>query len=340
MTYQPLYFPSNIDSTMLSSWSSCPQKFFQEFIIRKVPIGKSIHLHAGGCMASAFEDIRNQFYGHKKSLEECFKFAFRNFTVNWGDFPTQEREYKDFVNCWSVVEAYFKEYPPETDYFQPLMQATGMPAVEFKFAIPMEVRHPVTEEPILYSGRIDMLSEPADQHGMVWPVDEKTTKALGPSWQKQWDMRGQFYGYAYALNHLGYTCPGALVRGMAIQQTQFAFQEKPVFYSPFHLNRWWRMANAKVREIVSYWRLAQMKLEDEGTDAMHEVIPRAYGDACNSFGTCTFTELCTNPHPQSIYINWETRVWNPLAKDPTADSEDRLKSMGKVSLQSAMEGME
>lgn len=334
-----LHFPSNLDSTMLSTFSSCPQSFFQEFILRQVPSGRSIHLHAGGAIASAMEDIRNYYYRDRLSLPECKLKAFKSFITNWGLFESPENSYKDFTNCWGVVEAYFNEYPPETDHFQPLMKADGAPATEFKFAIPMEVVHPITNEPILYSGRLDLLSEPQFEPGRVYGVDEKTTKALGPQWQYQWDMRGQFYGYTYAIREMGYQCAGVLVRGMAIQQTKFAFQEKPLFFSEYQLERWWREVNHKAKAAVQSYIFAEAARQQGDFDSMHAAWGRSYGDACSSYGGCQFKELCQAQWPWQLYQNWERRVWNPLAKDPTAESEDRMSQFQEQTLHDLMNGM-
>lgn len=331
-----LEFPHNIDSTMIGTFSSCPQKFFQEFIIKKVPIGKSIHLHAGGCIASAMEDIRNMYYGDHYPLDLALEKAFQSYVTNWGTFEAPEREYKDFVNCWAVVEAYFREYPLDKDYFQPYMKADGKPAVEFKFAIPTPVLHPQTGDPILYSGRIDMLALPEDTPGQLWAVDEKTTKSMGAQWPKQWPMRGQFMGYIKACRESGFNVVGALVRGMCIQQTQFQFQEVPLQISDVVLDRWWNATMTKLQKMVAMYRIIQPM---DSMEEIHNVWTRSFGDACTSYGSCQFVELCTHPYPWSIYRDWETRVWNPLAKDPTAESEDKRSQLEGGSMQDLMTGM-
>lgn len=331
-----LQFPHNVDSTMLSSYSSCPQKFFQEFILARVPIGRSIHLHAGGCVASAMENIRNWFYRDGLPLEECLERAFQKFVFDWGMVEPPDKEYKDFVNCWMVVEEYFRHYHPAADYFQPFMKTDGSPAVEFRFAIPTEVMHPETGDPILYSGRLDLLSEPHDTPGQVWAVDEKTTKSVGAQWHKQWDLRGQFIGYVYAARVLGFNCIGAVARGMAIYQTKFDFPEKPVLIPDYLLRRWWDETNFKIGRMVYNYRVT---IEQTDMESLHNSWSRSYGDACTSYGQCGFVPLCTSQHPWSIYKDWETRVWNPLEKDPTAQSEDRQSALGEVSFEEAMWGL-
>jgi hypothetical protein len=291
-------------------------------------------------MASAFENIRRDFYVNNIPTEQCFLRAFPAFLKQWGDMEAPKGEYKDFVNCWSAVEAYFREYPMETDYFQPVMKADGEPAVEFKFAIPTNIPHPDTGDPILYSGRADMLTSPRDGSvDHVYVMDEKTTKAMGASWHKQWDMRGQFYGYTYAARQYGYNCVGALVRGIAIQQTQFQFAEKPLTFTDQQLEIWWLEALKKIRRMVDMYEQAKKHYIDDSETSvewLHANFDKSFGDACGSYGGCQFVELCTHPAPQLLYRSYEERIWDPLAKDPTEKSANPRGEMEAVSWEEFM----
>lgn len=347
--YSSIRFPTSIDSTMLSAYDSCPTKFFNEFILKRVPIGRSIHLHAGGCAASAFERIRIEFYSNHRPLEECKLLAFKDYVLQWGDFDAPEKEYKDFVNVWAAVEAYFDEYPPDTDYFQPYMKDDGTPAVEFRFAIPTHIMHPDTGEPILFSGRLDMLSSNAP--GVCYAMDEKTTKSLGASWQYQWDMRGQFHGYTYAAQRMGFPCVGAVVRGIAIQQTQINFQEKVILFTDYQINRWWIEANVKIHKMTEDYKHARVFMDKIiNSDADSDLIENAkyrmfnswgmsYGEACGSYGGCIYKDACQRENPWSLLEQYETRAWDPLAKDPAKDSENRLGEMGDMNLGESLESL-
>ena len=338
-----IQFPHSIDSTMMSTYDSCAQKFLIEYLMRKAPSGKSIHLHAGGCFASAMENIRNFYYKDKMNLEEAKARAFPKFVQQWGWFDPPEGSYKDFTNMWAAVEAYFDEYPPETDHFQPFIKDDGSPAVEFRFALPTEVLHPETGDPILFAGRADMLAQ-NDPHS-CYVMDEKTTNALGTRWVNQWDMRGQFYGYTYAARAHGFPCAGAIVRGVAIQQTKFGFAEKLLYYTNNQLDWWWETFNQKLSMLVAQYRMLQETLNkgwpegttyDEILTHAHQLFARSYGDACGSYGGCQYVDVCTKAEPWNFYKHMETRIWDPLAHDPTAESEDRLSEMGEISFEEAM----
>lgn len=323
-----LSFPEALDSTMLSLFGSCPQSFFIEYVLKRAPTGRSIHLHAGGCMARAFEVIQIEFFHNGRSYEDCLLIAFREFMLQWGMFDPREKSYKDFVNCWGAVEAYFKEYPLEEDHFRPLIAANGKPMVEFKFAVPMEVNHPETGNPLLYSGRADtMVTSPQN---LILVRDEKTTASLGASWYYQWDMRGQFLGYTYCARAAGIPAAGALVRGIAIQQTQYGFAEKPLFYTDEQLSRWWDQINIRAERAVKMWYNSLSHLDDRRK--LHNQWDLSYGDACAAYGGCVKKDCCISSEPWNIYNGWEKRVWDPLAHDPTRESEDRMTQMGSMTL--------
>lgn len=345
MSAIPLHFPEAIDSTMLSAFDACPQKWLIEFVLRRMPVGRSIHLHAGGCVASAFEEVRVHIFLHDLPLDIALRKAFVNYCKNWGDFVMPEDSYKDFTNCWCAIEAYFKEYPPHTDYFQPYIKRDGEPAVEFHFSIPMKLKHPETGNPILFSGRGDMLAQPKGTD-TIYVVDEKTTKNLGASWQYQWGMRGQFYGYTHAARQMGFNAVGALVRGIGIQQTQYQFQEKPILLTKEQTDTWWREAHKKVKRMLEMYDMAgtlyppppeaSEKQQLYARHWLHDTFDKSFGEACTSYTRCVFTDLCTHPEPWRLYEDYEERIWDPSAKDPSSKSENRQQQLGEVSWQEFM----
>lgn len=334
-----LVFPDTVDSTMLGAFGACPTKFYYEFILRRVPQGRNIHLHAGGCYALALEIIRNRVYNDGWDLRSAKADAFKHFCVRWGNFTVGEGEAKSFENMWAAVAYYFDTYPPDTDYLKPIMR-NDKAAVEYTFAIPTTVNHPISGLPILMSGRCDMIAESAQHGGLAFAVDDKTTKALGAQWLNQWDMRGQFYGYCYAMRDQGIDVAGAIVRGTAILKTQFSHAEVPVLLSNAQLERWWLNANRRIQQMVDLFEEAWHNAEFAGHNspmpaaAAHAAAlapwPMDFGEACTSYGGCTFKPLCTGFAPWETYKDFDQRMWNPLAKDPTEGSTSKLLDAGPL----------
>lgn len=309
-----LQFPTVVDSTIMATYGSCPRKAMIEFCLQRAPQGRSVHLHAGGCFAHAMETIRRKIFAEGMETQAAIDDTFWDFMTKWGDYDPPANEYKDFVNVWGAVEAYMKEFPPRQDYFQPWMLNDGQPAVELRLSIPTRVKHPVTGEPIIYGGRIDALM--TNDGTTCYALDDKTTKALGDSWYKQWDMRGQFYGYAYMARAFGFPCVGALVRGTAIQQTKYAFAEVPLMFENWQLDAWWENVQRRIQRFAFNYELA-MDLDEKD---MLDAFELSYGDACASYGTCQFLPICTRPDPLDAIGRLETRIWKPMEQDPTASS--------------------
>ena len=70
----------------------------------------------------------------------------------------------------------------------------------------------------------------------------------------------------------------------------------------WQIDRWLASTEHTVRLMIAYW--------EQG------FFPLALDKhSCNSYGGCGFSQLCESPNPESwIELNYEPRVWNPLAK--------------------------
>ena len=58
MSKQRPMFPHTFDSTMLSAFTSCPQKMFRTYVEHWKPKSESVHLIAGGAFAKGIEVAR------------------------------------------------------------------------------------------------------------------------------------------------------------------------------------------------------------------------------------------------------------------------------------------
>lgn len=294
-------FPALIDSTQLSTFDACEHKWMYEHGHHLSPLAINPHLHAGGAFSRGIEVVREGFYKHGYTQEKAFIAGIKAISQFWGDFVPPPKNPKTYEAMIGALESYLEEYPLAEDDYKPLMLPEG-PAVEFTFSIPTQIAHPTTGSPILFGGRFDMLASFMDTFNCV--VDEKTTGSFGPSWVTQWGMRGQFIGYCFAARYYGYNTSMAVIRGVAIQKTQYKHIQAIEQYSDWQMKRWWEETNFKIARMVRAW---------ENNEFTH-----SYGDACGSYGGCVFlTDLCTREHPEEAFGNYQVRVWNPLEKDPT-----------------------
>jgi len=304
--------PLHIDSTMISCFRSCPQKFYQEFCGGYRPPGLSIDLHAGACFATALEALYKAVWQENLSFEDALLKSHAAFQLAWGDFeiPEWKETPKTRERVWEAVEEYFGHYSPKTDHIQPFFSSDGSPTFEYTFAIPLEPcstvpgpgtfpLHP-SGSPFLYSGRLDMLGS---YNGKTVGRDEKTSgRTPSATWSQSWDLRSQFIGYTWSLKECGIDCDTIVVRGVHILKTKFHFPEAIKVYSDFDRNRW----REQLRRDL--WRLRR-SWDDDYFDFN-------LGETCTSYGLCPFLNACKSPTPESWLSQMEVRHWSPLNKNP------------------------
>lgn len=304
--------PKHIDSSTLSTWRSCRRKYFWQTVNSLYPSGKSVHLIAGGAIAAGMEAARKRVFLDPRPsdvhIDDILHAAFLAFAAEWGSYEAPPESPKDAINSFNALATYLTEFPPATDVVQPLTRPDGSPTVEFTFAIPLEVNHPDTGDPFIFSGRFDLLGT---FNGIPCVVDEKTTSQLGYSWASQWALRGQFMGYIWACQQLGYPVNMAVVRGIALLKRDIKFETAIVQFPQHLIDRWHKMLISDVKELAfAYEAYRDGKYDDES------VYPYNFADSCSSYGGCAFATLCSAKDPEAYYNNYIRHRWDPLAKTP------------------------
>ena len=289
-------FPHTIDSTMLSTFKSCRQKGFRQYIEHWKPKAESVHLVAGGAFAKGIEAARNAFYVQNLSAADAEGQGLLALIKAYGDFECPAESAKSLERMCGALEFYFTSYPLGGDGANPITLANGSRGIEFSFAEPLEIMHPVTGDPILFTGRSDMIAERA---GGIYIYDEKTTSSLGASWGKQWEMRGQFTGYHWAAGRQGIRVAGSIVRGVSILKTKYDTLEVPTYRSDYEVDLWHKQVLRDIQAMIDCWK--------EG------FWDYSFGGACNEYGSCSFTQVCKSSEPAAwLPVYFTQRVWDPL----------------------------
>lgn len=301
--------PAHIDSTMISCFRSCPQKFFLEFVRGLRPQGISVDLHAGGAFATAIEVTTKEVFLSGRPLPEALIRGSAAFEVAWGDFevPEFKKTAKTRTRTWDAVEEYFKTYPPLTDHIQPYF-ANGQPTFEFTFAIPLDLpgfpMHPESGDPFLYSGRFDLLGSYLGE-----PIvrDEKTTgTGFYAGWSEKWDLRSQFIGYTWACRQLGIDLDKVAVRGVGILKEKIHMAEVIKTYSDYLREQWLEQVRRDLIRIVAMWNEQHWDYN--------------FADACTSYGNCIFIQPCQSPNKETWLGTFQVKHWNPLNKNPVEET--------------------
>lgn len=298
--------PQHIDSTMLSSFRSCPRKFYHEYILGLRTPDTKVDLYAGAALASALEAFYTSVFSRGEETALALKHAFVAYSTSWGDNPKEPASDspKSFDRMWEAVADYLRTYPPHTDHIQPYISEHGAATSEFSFAIPLDPQtypgfplHPTTGEPFVYCGRFDMLGS---YLGRPCVRDEKTTKYAGATWADQWDLRAQFLGYVWACQQSGFDLDTVVVRGIVIQKTQIKQLEAIKIYPQFIVDRWFTQLQRDVSRLVDCWQLGYYDYN--------------FGESCVAYSGCTYRSVCRSQHSDAWMREYRVLRWNPLAR--------------------------
>lgn len=298
-------FPTVIDNTIRTSFVACPRRAYWAFFRHLTSSRVSIHLAAGAAYAKGLEVFRRSYYTPglptAGDFERSVLAGFYALTRMYGS----DEQYGDHgtAKTWEGVCAaylsYVATFHPETDFLRPFLLDDGRVAVEMSGVIPLEERHPVTGDPLLYSVRADMIAE---RGGVLWNVDDKTTSQMGPTWSQGWDLRSQFDGYAWGVKQLFVPVVGTIVRGTAIQKTGIKHGQAIIYHPEWKIARWYEQLHRDIRRMIRCW--------EEG------YFDYNLADSCTSFGGCGYYQLCTKEDPEPwIEGSYIIRRWDPTLSD-------------------------
>lgn len=289
-------FPHVVDSTMLAAFRSCPQKFFRTYMEHWKPQGESVHLVAGAAFARGLEVARREFYERGMSAEDAIAAGIGALLAAYGDFNAPEGSAKTPERMAGAMEYYFDVHPLASDPAAPLELPSGKRAIEFSFAQPLPFDHPQSGDPILYTGRSDMICTFADG---IYIEDDKTASQLGASWSKQWDLRSQFTGYCWAARQAAIPVNGVLVRGISILKTKYDNAQAITYRSEWEIARWLGQVLRDLERMQECWRAG---IWDWNLD-----------HACAEYGGCSLVSVCKSEQPEVwLPMYFERRVWDPL----------------------------
>ena len=294
-------FPSTLDSTIMAAFKSCPRKAYLEFMEHWKLKDQSVHLHAGAAYASGMEAARAAFYIEGKSADDSVAIGIQEVLRAYGDFECPPESAKSLERTAGALEFYFSHYRLGEDKAIPMVLPGGKTGIEFNFLEPLEILHPETGDPILYSGRMDMM---CDFEGMKLGEDDKTASQLGASWPRQWDLRSQFTGYVWGAGRAGIKLDGFLVRGVSILKTKYDTLQAITYRPNWQIDRWYEQLMRDIKRMIASWE--------------EEYLDFNLDHACAEYGGCPFRSVCQMRDPASLLVQqFEQRRWDPVARTET-----------------------
>lgn len=294
-------FPEVIDSTIIAAFRSCPRKAFLEFMEHWKPGEQSVHLVAGAAYAAGLEAARRAYYIDGESPDVAIACGLKALIHSYGDFQCPPESAKSLERTAGALEYYFSRYPLGADKAIPLSLPGGKTGIEFNFLEPLDIKHPVTGNPLLYSGRMDMMCSYDNMH---LGEDDKTTSQLGASWPRQWDLRSQFTGYVWGARQAGIKLNGFLVRGVSILKTKYDTMETITYRPDWMIDRWYEQVLRDLARMIEMW--------DEG------YFDYNLDHACAEYGGCPFRGVCQMRDPLPLLqTQFQRRRWDPVARTET-----------------------
>lgn len=296
------HFPEVLDSSILATAKACPHKFFREYVQDWKPKEQSVHLVAGAAFASGLEAARSAFYTEGLPASAAETIGAAALIEHYGDFECPEDSAKSASRMVGALEYYFEQYPLGQDGTEPITLANGKRGIEISFAEPLPVLHPITGNPLIYSGRLDMAVMYA---GQIFGEDDKTTSSLGATWSRQWDLRSQFTGYCWGLSRVAnITVSGFLIRGVSILKTKYDTQQAITYRPEWMINEWFEGTCELAQELVDLWK--------------RQYFRKTLDHACVDYGGCSFRQVCLSKEPDNwLETHFQRRRWNPLTREET-----------------------
>jgi hypothetical protein len=265
------------------------------------PAAESVHLVAGRAFAAGLEAARRAFYIEHLPPEEAIALGLGALWKEYGNWDPPEDEAKTAARMAGALEFYFHSYPLGADGAIPRLFGDRH-GIEFSFIEPLPINHPETGDPILYSGRADMVAE---AFGGLFLYDEKTTSRLGPSWLTQWEHRSQFTSYCWGLRGHGIHPTGVVVRGVSILKEKYGTEQVPTYRADWEVDRWLAQTVRDLRRMIECWKEGYW---DYNLDT-----------ACSEYGGCPLIRICKSPDPERwLPMYFHKRVWDPVTRTETA----------------------
>lgn len=315
-------FPEVFDSSMMATFKSCPELFNKIYIHHWKAREESVHRHAGKAFATGIEIARRAFfeglipllvqddtspkgYVFKESSVErhnqelAVAYGMDALLRQYGDFDCPPDSAKSLERTAGALEFYFENYPLSESHCPPIILPSGKRAIEFSFAHPSEILHPVTGDPIIICGRLDAILK---FENMALVTDEKTTSSLGATWSRQWDLRSQFTCYAWGCKVAGIKVDGALVRGISILKTKYETQQAITYRPDWQIDRWYAETHDLLEDCIRQWKRKWFRHDLDKT--------------CADYGGCAFKQCCASEDEKPwLETHFERKIWNPLIRE-------------------------
>jgi hypothetical protein len=297
-----------LDSSILSTFSSCPRKAYYQYVINRAPLGDNYAISFGVAYHIFRDVLEIEFQHHEsdlRSASDCFSIAATKATEGWEDPPVgHKKDWMTYIRLMDTFDEAFRHWQNEKEQGHSVVLLTEQP---FDLELPSGRR---------MGGRIDQIFE---NRRKLWIKDFKTTSYMGSGFARRFDPNHQFSCYTWGGQKLS-------LRPLEGVQVEVAYNTKtkgPEIHtflstrSPGHIDQWL----ASIEDEYDLWELYMSRTEERGMMAWPMRTT-----ACDSYGGCYFRDACQKEHPAQIesWLEFNTKhsVWdfmNPDAEEGVTD---------------------
>lgn len=287
------------DSTSLSTFMTCPRKYYYSMIRQISPRNRSVHLIFGGHYATALE----HFYKHRaegKSLDEALLLVVREALENSWDYERgAPQEFLDSKktrpNLIRSIVWYIDQFGDESESgIKTHHLPSGKPAVELSFTLDLD-------EDFVLCGHLDRV---VDYGGSLYVMDQKTTGGTISQYF--------FDGFKPDVQMSLYSIAGQItiqspVAGVIIDAAQIA-----VGFTRFERGFTYRSQTENEENLENFKHYIEMARSFTllGRFPMNTT-------ACGNYGGCPFKSICSAP-PQHrervIEAEYVEKIWDPIER--------------------------
>lgn len=321
-------YSKQMDYSSLSTYLSCPRKFFFKYILCLQKDGvPSIDLIFGSCWHFGMECAYRYLKANPDtSITQLTEVALEGFNAMWNRDAAQ----------WFYPDATFPKSPNRArdmyykyfDMFMPQDRGKKIIGIEEPFAL-----H-ISEDLPIYIGRMDLVLE--DESGNLEIHEHKTSKFNSPIIFTGYEVSLQTEGYL-TVGHIYYDAlPRIMYNQSLCQKTKVDHTRYPITKNRHAIERFLSDYRFYMLQIQANMRAFEDWMERAGTDAYEKtaIMPCFYrnaGYACTMyFRPCEYLDLCqmrNNPMtfgerpPQGFTVD----EWHPDKHD--VKNADLLKEV-------------
>lgn len=287
------------DSTSLSSFVTCPRKYYLSVLQGWTSELRSVHLIFGGHYATALEHYHKFRAASLDHDEALHNVVLEALVATWDSEAGKPQDWlhtsKTRDTLIRSIVWYLEEF--RDDPMKTVILSDGRAAVEYSFSIDLD-------DTYVYCGHIDRLVTYGDGND-IYVQDQKTTGSqITPRF---------FDGYSPDYQMTGYTWAGQIifqmpVKGVVIDAAYIAvgftaFGRQPITRSDRQLEEF-------REEVLHYIGLAK-QCHETGYYPMNRT-------ACGNYGGCEFRKICSAvPGVRSNLLEGGFKKrdrWDPLAR--------------------------